>query len=348
METDPALTTNHSVTLTGLTASTTYHYEARSTDGSGNGSASGDLLFVTADTPPADTTPPSIIAVQAVAITDDQANITWQTDEPADSTVSYGTTGAYEDGVVGNPLLVTEHSIVLTGLSASTLYHYDVGSTDSSGNSASSGDLVFTTEAPTIPPTGIQSDNFDGALNNALWSIDDPLGDSSVSTTGNQLAIAVPAGTSHDIWSGNNNAPRVTQAVSDTDFEVEVKFDSSVTSKYQLQGIIAEQDANNLVRFDFYSDGSNTHLFAATFSNGSPSVRQNIIIAGGAPLHIRMKRQGNLWTQSYSYDGSNWITAVTFNSSFQIATVGVFSGNFGQGTSAPPHTALVDYFHVNP
>ncbi len=87
-------------------------------------------------------------------------------------------------------------------------------------------------------------------------------------------------------------------------------------------------------------------LFAATFSNGSPNVRQDITIPGNAPLYLRMKRQGSAWTQSYSYDGSTWTQAVSFSVSLQIAGVGVFSGNAGSGTSAPAHTALVDYFRV--
>jgi hypothetical protein len=40
--------TNHSVTLSGLTANTTYHYRVRSKDAAGNQAASGDLTFTTA------------------------------------------------------------------------------------------------------------------------------------------------------------------------------------------------------------------------------------------------------------------------------------------------------------
>lgn len=342
----PGLTTSHSVTLTGLTPSTVYHYEASSADSSGNGTASGDLLFVTADPPPADITPPSISNIQIAALTDSQATITWQTDEPADSAIAYGPSGAYEDGVVVDISLVTTHSLDLTGLLASTQYHYEVRSTDSSGNNSNSGDLVFTTAAPVIPPSGIQSDGFNGPFDTTLWSFSDPLGDSAATTTGSQLAISVPAGTSHDLWAGSYDAPRVLQSIVDTDLEVVAKFDSAVTLKYQLQGIVVEQDSSNLVRFDFYSDGTNTHVFAASFTNGSPSVHRDITIAGGAPLYLRVQRQSNIWTQSYSYDGVNWITAVSFNYALTASTAGLFAGNFGSGNSAPAHTALVDSFQV--
>jgi uncharacterized protein (TIGR03437 family) len=50
--------------------------------------------------------------------------------------------------------LVTLHSINLTGLTASTTYHYNVMSHDALGNLTQSGDLTFTT---TAAPTGSQS-----------------------------------------------------------------------------------------------------------------------------------------------------------------------------------------------
>ncbi|WP_270888966.1 galactose oxidase-like domain-containing protein [Pedococcus sp. 5OH_020] len=54
-----ALVTSHSQTVAGLVASTTYHYQVRSADASGNVALSSDATFTTA-APPADTTPPSV------------------------------------------------------------------------------------------------------------------------------------------------------------------------------------------------------------------------------------------------------------------------------------------------
>ena len=48
---NPALTTSHAQTLTGLTAKTTYHYRVRSRDGSGNQAVSDDFIFRTGDAP---------------------------------------------------------------------------------------------------------------------------------------------------------------------------------------------------------------------------------------------------------------------------------------------------------
>ena len=54
---DPALVTSHSVTLTGLSAGTTYHFRVISADGLGNPALSSDFTFTTATPPPPTPTP---------------------------------------------------------------------------------------------------------------------------------------------------------------------------------------------------------------------------------------------------------------------------------------------------
>lgn len=94
-----------------------------------------------------DSTPPVVSAVSATGMTGTGATITWTTDEPADSQVEYGLTTGYGATSSLDPTLVTGHSVLLSGLSASTLYHYRVHSRDASGNLTTSGDATFTTAA---------------------------------------------------------------------------------------------------------------------------------------------------------------------------------------------------------
>ncbi|HEY3016693.1 MAG TPA: DUF4082 domain-containing protein, partial [Nocardioides sp.] len=94
-----------------------------------------------------DTTPPVISGAQATGIGDTGATITWTTDEASDSQVEYGTTTSYGSSTTLDPALVSGHSQPLTGLSASTLYHYRVKSKDAAGNPATSADATFTTAA---------------------------------------------------------------------------------------------------------------------------------------------------------------------------------------------------------
>jgi len=230
-----ALASSHSVVVSGLTATTTYHYRVRSSDASGNLSVSSDQTFTTASMP--DTTPPSVsltvpstgstvsgssvtltatafdnVAVANVQFKVDTANIgpaitsspyttswnstgvsdgshtlyavaedtsgnyatssisvtvdntppvisaiasstaqttatvTWTTNEAATSQVVYGATSAY-GSATSSASLITSHSIGVTGLTASTLYHYAVVSTDGQGNTATSSDQTFSTTA---------------------------------------------------------------------------------------------------------------------------------------------------------------------------------------------------------
>jgi GH25 family lysozyme M1 (1,4-beta-N-acetylmuramidase) len=90
---------------------------------------------------------PVISNVSAGSLTDTSATITWDTDINSDSVVNYGLTTAYGTTSTGTALVVN-HSRTLTGLSASTTYHYRVKSKNSAGQLATSGDFTFTTLAP--------------------------------------------------------------------------------------------------------------------------------------------------------------------------------------------------------
>ncbi|MBI4526179.1 MAG: fibronectin type III domain-containing protein [Deltaproteobacteria bacterium] len=116
-----------------------------------------DLLVSTTSlpTPSADTTPPVISGVNVPVITSSAATIMWSTNESSDTQVEYGPTTAYGGLSALNTTKVTSHSATLSGVAASTLYHYRVKSRDASGNLSVSGDFTFTTLAlTTASPAG--------------------------------------------------------------------------------------------------------------------------------------------------------------------------------------------------
>ena len=141
----PSLVTSHSVTLTGLAASTTYHYRVDSKDAGGNLSTSTDFTFVTAA--PA---PPVISNTTATGITSVGAIINWTTDVPASSQVAYGTTTAVGSSTAVDPTLVTSHSQPLSGLSPNTTYYCQVLSKNVTGQQTVSATFSFTTQ-PAAP-----------------------------------------------------------------------------------------------------------------------------------------------------------------------------------------------------
>ena len=154
------------------------------------------------------------------------------------------------------------------------------------------------------------------------------MGDATLSMTGTQLAISVPGGSSHDVWTSGNFAPRIMQTINDTDFSIEVKFDSVPSAAFQLQGLLVEADSDTFLRFDFYSSGAGLNVFAASFTDGSPSIQANQSISSGTALYMRVERQGDQWTQSYSYDGTNWFIAASFSFTLPVSSVGVFAVSY--------------------
>jgi len=148
----------------------TYYFTVAAYDTSGNQSGFSNVVSKTFS----DTTPPVISAISAGSITSNSAAISWTTDEAANSLVEYGTSTAYGLSSVLNSSPLTNHSAVLSGLAASTLYHYRVKSTDASGNTGISGDNTLTsmTAPDTTPPmiSGITVGNITTTGASITWT----------------------------------------------------------------------------------------------------------------------------------------------------------------------------------
>lgn len=209
--------------------------------------------------------------------------------------------------------------------------------------------------APAMALASAVSDDFNACtLNTGVWSWMNPVGDATRTMLGTftddaWLSISVPAGAAHDIWIDGNDAPRVMQPVSNVDFQVEAKFETGVTGSFQMEGILVEQDATNFLRLEFYSNGTNTKLLAAAFSPGSGGAMQVQVLTdqvigaqGIAPLYLRVQRQGQQWTLSYSLDGATWQTGFAFSRAMTVTAVGPYIGN--AGSNPPAFTGNIDYF----
>jgi Concanavalin A-like lectin/glucanases superfamily/Purple acid Phosphatase, N-terminal domain len=171
---DSTLVTSHTCNLSGLTPATLYHYRVKSTDISANPATSADFTFTTSSTP--DTTPPIISAISATSITDTGATITWTTNEASDSQVEYGLTTSYGSSTTLDTTMVTSHSVPISGLTASTLYHYRVKSKDAAGNPQTGTDNTFTTTA------GAPVDLLTSLI--GYWKLDETAGLRADSTAG--------------------------------------------------------------------------------------------------------------------------------------------------------------------
>jgi hypothetical protein len=115
----------------------------------------GTQVRVSNTTSAPDTVPPVISSVVASNIGSSSATISWTTNESADGQVAYGPSETYGQSSVLNPAMVTAHTQTLTGLTPGTLYHVAVTSRDAAGNSATSGDFVFTTATVDSTPPSV-------------------------------------------------------------------------------------------------------------------------------------------------------------------------------------------------
>ncbi|OIO06849.1 hypothetical protein AUJ27_03475 [Candidatus Falkowbacteria bacterium CG1_02_37_44] len=153
---------SHSVTVTGLTAGTTYYFKVKSTRINGGTTTDSTVrsfatVAVTTSTSvqfvytggvlvvgKKETTPPIITGVKAENLGAGKINITWLTSEDATSFIEYGLTDNYGQ-INGNWDLKGAHAITIINLKPDTTYHYRIVSSDDSGNIVKSGDYVIKT-----------------------------------------------------------------------------------------------------------------------------------------------------------------------------------------------------------
>jgi regulation of enolase protein 1 (concanavalin A-like superfamily) len=300
-------------------------------------------------TVPADALGPLVHNVHGAAGSN-ALQVTWSTEEASEGEVQYS-----EDLSFGSSYPVggytTDLAATVPNLIPSTAYNYRIVSRDAAANSYTSPTYTFTTTAQVLDAVSTSDDFNVSPLDATLWTATNPRGDATISVASNQLSIAVPGGITHDLWTDGNNVSRIMQPISNNDFQVIAKFNSGVPvngSSYSIQGILVEADANNLIRFDFSNDGSNTRLLAIVFANGlsSPSVALDATVgaASAAPLYLRISRAGAQWLVDYSLNGTSWTSAGFFYHIMAVSKIGLFAGNTGASPAA--FTMLADWFQA--
>ncbi len=240
-----------------------------------------------------------------------------------------------------------EHGTIATNPDGSLTYSPDAGyrGLDSFSYTVSDGqetaDAVVTLTVGTPPPPEFRSDDFhDGPLD-PMWQVITPQGtqyDLGVVNSDSVLNLTTGPG-NHDIW-GSNNAARAMQEVADEDFALEARFLSTPTARYQMQGFVVEQDAQNWIRFDTYSDGSKLYAFAAITVNGASTVAFKVAVAEGTAPYLRLERSGDTYSFATSQDGETWTQAGTLTSALTVSSTGVFAGSSG---ASGGFTSVIDY-----
>jgi hypothetical protein len=126
-------------------------YNATFTVQNSDGKKNSSTITITVNPVSADTTAPVISNVETKTGSS-TATISWDTNEPSTSQIYYSkitpveVTSNETISLVDNTLS-TKHSLSITGLAKSTLYHFVIKSTDASNNTTVSGESAFMTNS---------------------------------------------------------------------------------------------------------------------------------------------------------------------------------------------------------
>jgi hypothetical protein len=190
--TDPSLVLEHSATLQDLESGTLYHFRILASDAQGAGALSADRTFETVAVTLA------LDEVTVAEIGPTWAVVAWESERPASSQVEYGLTEAYGSVTPLDDDLVSDHEVLLSGLTENTLYHYRVTSIDGNGVGAISADGTFTTLDIDVtgPPAigGVSTEEVAATAMRVSWLTDRP----ATSLVRYGLGDALDLSTPHD------------------------------------------------------------------------------------------------------------------------------------------------------
>ena len=211
-------------------------------DAAGNWSAPATATIVL------DTTAPNISAVSTTGLTSTSVSISWTTDEPSTSQVDYGLTQPnYSTTTTLDTILVTSHSVTLTGLTAGATYNFRVRSGDAAGNEALGTNSTFPpdTTAPTVDITTPTPASTISGLFNVAATASDNVGVVGVQFLLDGVALGAedttsPYGVSWDTTTVANGSHTLLARARDTSNNTADSLPVTVTvSNTQIAGLVA-------------------------------------------------------------------------------------------------------------
>tara|TARA_B100000809_G_scaffold266332_1_gene328553 strand:- start:9452 stop:13222 length:3771 start_codon:yes stop_codon:yes gene_type:complete len=346
--------TGTSAQITGLTAATSYSFNIRAKDATGNESSSSNTVNVTTSSG-ADTQAPTAPTTLATSnITQTTVDLSWNA-----SSDNFGVTGydVYQGST--NIGTVTGTSAQITGLTAATSYSFNIRAKDAAGNESSSSNTVnFTTsseadtQAPTAP-TSLTASNITQTSLDLSWN-----------ASSDNIGI-----TGYDVYLGASNIMSVTgtsasvsglTAATTYTFSIRAKDDAGNTSS-SSNTVSVTTDSNDggdstVLNEGYFESGwdgwvdggSDSYRYSGSRSyEGSKSIRlrdntnssvmtlSDINVSSYNNIDIEfyfyarsMENGEDFWVQYH--DGSSWNTIATYargtnfnNNTFYNATVNI-------------------------
>ncbi|MEV4345024.1 ThuA domain-containing protein [Actinoplanes sp. NPDC049596] len=207
--------------------------------------------------------------------------------------------------------------------------------------------FLLTPDEPVTP-----SDEFTGAtLDKCRWNAlvrEDAAG---YRIADGALRIDVPNG---DIYTSGNTGPAnfILQTAPSGDWTAETKVDGTLLNEqYQQGGLIVYGDDDNYLKLDFVLDNtagqplSRRIEFRSEIGAAVQDPQPQVGSLTSAVWHLRLARSGNVYTASYSADGTTWTEFPALTNAAIGATpkVGLYSLGAAQTASK---TVAFDYFRL--
>ncbi|MEL6892522.1 MAG: hypothetical protein AAFP84_13045, partial [Actinomycetota bacterium] len=268
-----------------------------------------------------------------------RAVVSWDTNVPADTVLAWGPTSSATESYV-DETMVTQHSVELDFLRCDAPYFFRPQSSSDIGTTT--GDLVtFTTDVCPV----VVSDDFSSGTLGDHWRYVDPPGDAVLNVSDTSAIISIPRDSEHNLFPEENFATRLRQEAPVSDFSVDAKFESVLSARFQMQGIVVEQDDTNYLRFEIHHNGSQVRVYLASILDDIPTTHEYVTVPGGTQQYLRVERDGNTWTTWHSTDGQTWDVIGQFVADLQAAYVGPYVGATSSGSAIPPaFIGSIDYF----
>jgi phosphodiesterase/alkaline phosphatase D-like protein len=337
--------TSHSVTLTDLSPSTTYHYRinAISTTDPSVYSSSLDRTFTT--------NAPEINNIVVTDRTSNSVTITWTTNQLSTSVVDYGTTSSYGNRTTGTS--DTHHSVTLTGLSATTIYHFRAMSVLSSITYYSA-DTTFTTGSPEITNVNVNV-HPDSVVISWLSLPGEGTVEYGVTTSYGSTATDYSISGSYSVT--------ITGLPTNATFHFRVKTlhsyqaDYSADATFTIAGItisavsLTNINSNSVkVTWTTSASGTSTVEYGTTSSydlatTGSIGTSHSITLTGLSPAtlyHYRVVSTSATASSDIDYSNDSTFTSMSAEISSVTVTIGLTSATFVWDTGATM-TSLVEY-----
>ncbi|MFC3799389.1 DUF1349 domain-containing protein [Cohnella sp. GCM10012308] len=171
------------------------------------------------------------------------------------------------------------------------------------------------------------NDEFAGRSLETAWA---PTG--AYTVDGGKLNLIVPANEGFA-------EHRVLRTMAGSDYVLTTKLDYKPAANYMQGGLLIWQDATHYVKLSRTYNSGNTLEFAGPTLSGGMSVADPV---PGSTIYLRLQKNGNVYTASYSADGAAWTGIGSGTATLTSPKAGVAAGSFSAASGSVPF----DWFHV--